>query len=171
VNVLIATDGKLEPELAARFAKPLAGPTGTATVLTVIEIPRRLLTELRSHFGEMEGTIIDRDAEYVAGAIAHDVEPRGWPGDDAVIQRYLDDKRDEYTGPIVAQLQAMGVKATGDAIEGESAASAILGTIEERGIDVLLIGSHGQGLFEGLLGSTGTRLTRQSSCPVLVLRS
>lgn len=171
MNVLIATDGNLDPEFAARYAKALAGEGGTATVLTVIEIPRRLLAEIRSHYGAMEGQMIDRDAEYVAGAMAQDTGPAtGWPGDDAIVQRYLDDKRDEYTGPLVTQLQAMGVHATGEVIEGDSAASTIIETVKERTIDVVVIGSHGQGRFEGLIGSTGTRLTSKSPCPVLVLR-
>ena len=172
MNVLIATDGNLDPEFAARYAKALAGESGSATVLTVIEIPRRMLEEIRSHYGAVEGQMIDRDAEYVAGSLAQDTSPLfGWPGDDAMVQRYLDDKRDEHTGPVVAQLETMGVSTTGEVVEGENTAEAIIGVIKERNFDVVLIGSHGQGRFEGLLGSTGTRLTRRAPCPVLVLRS
>jgi nucleotide-binding universal stress UspA family protein len=170
VNVLVATDGQLDPELVGSFAKPLAGSGGSVTVLTVIEIPRRLLAELRSHYGAMEGAIVDRDAEYVGGALPVDTAPTGWPGDDAVLHRYLDDKRVEYTGPTVTHLEAMGVDVRGEVVEGENAAATILGMLKESDFDVVVIGSHGQGLFEGLLGSTGTRLTRHAPCPVLVLR-
>jgi len=171
VNVLVATDGQLDPELVGSFAKPLTSSGGSVTVLTVIEIPRRLLAELRAHYGAMEGAVVDRDAEYVGGAMAVDTAPTGWPGDDAVLQRYLHDKRIEYTGPMVTHLEAMGVAVTGEVVEGENAAATILATLKEGDYNVVLIGSHGQGLFEGLLGSTGTRLTRHAPCPVLVLRS
>jgi nucleotide-binding universal stress UspA family protein len=170
VNVLVATDGQLDPELVGSFAKPLTSGGGSVTVLTVIEIPRRLLAELRSHYGAMEGTVVDRDAEYVSGSMAIDTAPTGWPGDDAVLERYLHDKRVEYTGPLVTHLEAMGVPVTGEVIEGESAAATILARLEEGNHDLVLVGSHGRGFFDGLLGSTGTRLTRHAPCPVLVLR-
>lgn len=171
MKVLVATDGKLDPELAARYAKPLAGPNGSIDIVSVIEIPRRLLAEIRSHYGAMEGQIVDRDAEYVPGALAQDTPPSfNWPGEDAFIQRYLSDKKDEYTSPIVSQLATMGAEATGEVVEGENAGSTILRLLEERDIDVVLIGSHGQGVFDGLLGSTGTKITRQAKCSVMVLR-
>ena len=35
----------------------------------------------------------------------------------------------------------------------------------------IVIGSHGHGRFEGMLGSTGTKLVRLASASVLVLRN
>ena len=37
--------------------------------------------------------------------------------------------------------------------------------------DVVVIGSHGSGVFQGLLGSTGTKIVRRSPRPVLLIRS
>ncbi len=47
----------------------------------------------------------------------------------------------------------------------------ILEQIEALDADAVVIGSHGQGLFQGLLGSTGTKIVRRCSRPVLLIRS
>lgn len=169
MHVLVATDGKLDPALAAEFAAPLAGPEGRVTLLTVVEIPRRLLADLRSVFGEMPATHVDSDAEYVGvGDVGHD--PVGWPGDDAMVNRYLGDKLSERCGPLAAALGELGIAAETTVIEGEQPAKVIVDTAVELGAGVVIIGAHGQGLFEGLLGSVGTKVTRQAKCPVLVMR-
>jgi nucleotide-binding universal stress UspA family protein len=170
VHVLVATDGQLDPEDVATYAAPLAGPDGRVTVMTAIALPRRLLAELRSLWGEEPSRTVDGDAEYVAVSRTG-AEPFGWPGDDVMIDRYLNDKRVEYTGPVVQALDAAGVKAEGAVVECEDVASAIIGHAADNGVDVIVIGSHGQGRFEGLLGSTGTTITRRAKVPVLVLRT
>lgn len=170
MHVLVATDGQLDPEYVATYAAPLAGPDGRVTVMTAIALPRRLLAELRSLWGEEPSRTVDGDAEYVAVSRTG-AEPFGWPGDDVMIDRYLNDKRVEYTGPVVQALDAAGVKAEGAVVECEDVASAIIGHAADNGVDVIVIGSHGQGRFEGLLGSTGTTITRRAKVPVLVLRT
>ncbi len=171
MHVLVATDGRLDPAEVARFAKPLAGEGGQVTVLTVVEIPRQLLRELRSQMGELPEVDVDIDVEYVEPPTASTGTPRGWPGDDAMIARYLEDKRVQYTQPLVDALVAAGVNATGVVVESEDPAKAILAESDDRNVDVVLIGAHGQGFFEGLLGSTGTKVVRRSHQPVLVLKN
>ena len=105
MNVLIATDGTLDPEQAAQFAVSLAGPDGTITVLTVVEINRNLLRDLRGLFGERLAELIDQDAEYVGLSRAGEA-PVGadWPGDDKMLGRYLHDQLEARTGDLVAAL-------------------------------------------------------------------
>lgn len=170
MHVLIATDGELDPGEAAHFAAALAGPEGRVTILTVVEIPRRLLSELRNLMGEQVPVPVDTDEEYVGQAPSSTTPPTGWPGDDAMITRYLEDKKRQITKPVTAALGELGVSADRIVIEHEDAATVILDQIEILGADVLVIGSHGQGLFQGLLGSIGTKLVRRSPCPVLVVR-
>lgn len=170
MHVLVATDGQLDPATVTTFAAPLAGDDGQVSVITAIVLPRRLLTELRSLWGEEPTRTVDGDAEYVR-MTQTGAEPYGWPGDDVMIERYLADKTIEYTQPVVDALSARGVSATGQAIECDETARAILDAAHERGADVIMIGSHGQGRFEGLLGSTGTTISRRAHVPVLVLRS
>ena len=55
-------------------------------------------------------------------------------------------------------------------IEGENAARSILEAVEAHDVDVLCIGTHGLGRFEGLLGSTSPKLARRAACSVLLVR-
>lgn len=48
---------------------------------------------------------------------------------------------------------------------------AIIATIKDLKADAIVVGAHGSGIFQGLLGSTGTKLARRSPCPVLVMRT
>jgi nucleotide-binding universal stress UspA family protein len=170
VEVLVATDGNLNPDRVARFAAPLAGADGTVTVLTVVEIPRRLISELRTAFGERAPSRVEADGEYVGITTDSGDPPRSWPGDQAMVDRYLADKEADWCEPIAAALRADGVNAVTKAVEGEHAAKAIVRECSTSNADVIVVGSHGEGRFEGMLGSTGSRLARLSKCPVLLLR-
>lgn len=173
MHVLVATDGNLDPSIVADFATPLATDGGRVTVLTVIEIPRRLLSDLKAVMGQPNA--IDReseDAEYVEvlPEVAVSPTPPGWPGDDAVISRYLEDKCVEYTKPVADEIRARSVNAEGIVIESENTAQAIMDYAAEHAADLIVIGSHGLGAFEGLLGSVGTKIVRRSRVPVLLIR-
>ncbi len=157
----MATDGSLESEEAASFAASLAHREGKVTVLTVVEIPRRMLQELRGVMGEQHQTGVIEAGEWVDTPAVPSQAPRNWPGDDAVINRYLEDKRFQVTDPIVSTLTGRGIAAEGLVVEGEKPTETIL----------LVIGSHGQGAFSGLLGSVGTKLVRGSPKPVLLLKN
>lgn len=170
MHVLIATDGTLDATKATDFASALAGTDGSITVLTMVEINRNLLRDLRSLFGERVLDATHQDAEYVG------LQPEAgttigadWPGDDEMLSRYLDDQKTMRTSELVVALKAAGL--TPDVIvrEGE-AASGIVAGATDIGADVICIGSHGKGLFEGLLGSVSTKLARRSPMPVLIIR-
>ncbi|MEA2023692.1 MAG: universal stress protein [Actinomycetota bacterium] len=171
MHVLIATDGKIDVETASSFAAGLAGPSGRVTVLTVVEVPRAFLHDMRGQWGAMDGVGVIVDDEFVATPAVPQEAPRGWPGDDAVIEHYLADKLDQHTTPIIAALREEGVEAEGSVVESENVTNTILDQLETLGAEVVVIGSHGQGLFQGLLGSTGTKLVRRCPKPVLLIRS
>jgi nucleotide-binding universal stress UspA family protein len=169
MHVLVATDGELDPASVTKFSAPLAGDSGTVTVLTVIEVPRALLQELQGHFSDQQPpTLRMTDGETVTSTAPE--KPRSWPGDDAIIEQYLESKEQQRCEPVVTALKANGVNATGMVVEGPTA-RGILDTAEELEADVIIVGSHGLGLFEGLLGSTGTKVTRLAKRPVLLLRT
>lgn len=171
MHVLIATDGQLDVTTGAELAARLAGTAGRVTVLTIVEVPRRLLSDLRSgFFDDVTKRAISVDHETVVTVAERADAGADWPGDDAMIDRYLSDQGWKRTSALVAALRARNVEPAVDVREGESPASAILEAIEELDADVVCLGSHGQGLFEGLLGSVSTKLTRLSPVPVLLIR-
>lgn len=172
MHVLVATDGSIDPDKTAKFATSLAGSDGTTTVSTIVRVPRTLLSDLRSRFGEMSPPTVDGDAEYVGagGGVRGGVPPRSWPGDDAVVAQYLGDKRIERCRPIVESIRSMGATAESTVREGDDVASDIIALAVEIEADAIIVGSHGGGGFQGLLGSTGAKLVRRAPYPILVIR-
>lgn len=62
-----------------------------------------------------------------------------------------------------------GVSATGQVVQNDSAASALLNAAQ--GADLVVVGSRGHGGFPGLhLGSVATQIINHAPCPVLVVR-
>ena len=94
-----------------------------------------------------------------------------WPGDDAILNRYIDDQKVSRTETIVTALADRGVITTPIATESEDPVSEILRFASDDNYDVICIGTHGQGRFEGLLGSTSTKITRRAPSAVLTIRS
>src|SRR4030042_1572516 len=76
MRMLIATAGGLSPDPVAQFAERLVGPDGWVRVITVIEVPRSFLDEIR---GEGWHPLSD------AG--------RAWSSEeDALIARYVEER-------------------------------------------------------------------------------
>ena len=171
MHVLVATDGEIEASTAAEFASRLAGDGGRVTVLTVVEVPRTFLNDIRDHWGPGDGESVVADYTFVETPVARRDGPTGWPGDAAMIDRYLRDKLRRNTEPLVEALAQRGIEADARVIESENVTPAIIKQIGDLDVDVVVIGSHGQGVFQGLLGSTGTKIVRRSPRPVLLIRS
>lgn len=170
MHVLVATDGTINIDLAAEFAFALAGDGGATTVATIIHIPRQLLPELRAQWGDPRPVHIDSDAEYVGVPPATGTVARGWPGDDAMIDQYLGNKRDENCGPITEAIRRLGGTAESLAREGIDTTEGIMAVAAEFDAGAIVVGAHGRGAFQGLLGSTGSKLVRRAKRPVVVLR-
>lgn len=171
MHVLVATDGSIDPDRAATFAGSLAGSDGKTTVATIVRVPRTLVTDLKSKYSVTPSTVIEADAEYVDAPVAQAPTAKsGWPGDDAVVDQYLGNKRVENCKPTVEAIRAAGGTADSTVREGDDIATDIIALADEIGADVIVVGSHGRGGFQGLLGSTGSKMVRRSPKPVLVLR-
>ncbi len=172
MKVLIATDGTLDPLIAAESAARLAGDDGQVTVFTVVEIPRRLLTDLRAVYGESSDRApIDQSLETAGHTTPRPHVTPDWPGDDAFLDRYIDDQKASRTATIITALADRGVVTDPVAVESEDAVAEILNYASVGKYDVICIGTHGQGRFDGLLGSTSTKLIRRATCAVLTVRS
>jgi nucleotide-binding universal stress UspA family protein len=168
MHVLVATDGTLDITRTAQIAGRLAGQTGRVTVFTAVEVPRQILSDLRS--------ASTRHADPATLDVAFRREQAGdlatghWIGDDAFVAQYVKRVVSTRTTDLVAALQADGVDVVAIGVEGESASRSVLEAVGEHQPDVLCVGTHGQGRFEGLLGSLSTKLARLAPCSVFLIR-
>jgi nucleotide-binding universal stress UspA family protein len=170
MQILIATDGNLDAELAAELTARLFEEGDTVTVATAVEVPRTLLTDLRGFFrNPPPNADIDEDHEYVGQPTAGTLTSH-WPGDDAMIARYVADQSTKRSGALQQSLASRGITPVIAARESDTPASTILELVAEIDAKVLVIGTHGRGRFEGLLGSTGTKLARLAPCAVVLVR-
>ena len=167
MHVMIATDGSLDAERTTTAAARLAGDDGRITVLSVVEVPRAMLDAMRSAVAAADDP--GRDVEY-RSAPAGDTPVTHWVGDDAVVDRYVRDQVASRTTELVAALDRAGLAHEVVGVEGENAARSVLERLDADAVDFLLIGTHGLGRFEGLLGSTSTKLARRAPCSVLLVR-
>lgn len=170
MNIVIATDGALDGAATAAMVAPLAAG-GSVTVLTVVEVPRRLLSDLRAVYGERSGPPVLSDAEYVGIAPSEPDVGRDFPGEDSIIEQYLASQLDKRTESVVTALEASGVKPKVEILESENPARTIIQALKDGNADLAVMGTHGAGLFEGLLGATGTKVARHAPCSVLLIRS
>ncbi len=170
MHVMVATDGKVDVEKAAAIAARLASDGGRVTVLTVVEVPRQMLDDMRSAAASTaEETARELDPEYRRSQ-ADDQPPTRWVGDDAVVARYVKRCVADRTGDLVAELKATGVDPVVVGEEGENAARSVLEAAKRLEVDILCIGTHGLGRFEGLLGSLSTKVARLAPCSVVLIR-
>lgn len=170
-HILVATDGQLDATATSEFAARLAGAEGREAVLTVVEVPRTFLRDMRVDWGASEGTGLIVDDGFVAATGVLREAPRGWPGDDALIERYLRDKKELQTAPIVTALRRANVDTDARVVESENVSRTIIDQCVELGAEAVVIGSHGRGVVQGLLGSNGTKIVRRSPIPVVLIRS
>ncbi len=169
MHVMVATDGKVNVQKAADIAAKLASGNGKVTVFTVVEIPRQMLNDMRSAATKASQEAPNLDPEY-RRAQAPDQPASHWAGDDAVVASYVKRCVTERTGELIAALDAAGVKHQVVGEEGENAARSVLEAAKNLEVDVLCIGTHGLGRFEGLLGSLSTKVARLAPCSVLLIR-
>ncbi len=152
MHVLIATTGVLSPEPAVEFSRHLVGEVGRITVTTVIEVPRGFLDTLRSE-----------------GWHPLTEEYENEDGDDAVMQRYVEERGRRLTEPICAALRSAGFESDAVYREGDDPALAISQLAEEVGADVVLLGATRQIFDQSAWESVSARVMIESGRPVLVL--
>jgi nucleotide-binding universal stress UspA family protein len=177
LNILVATDGTLDPERAADAVARSHVDGDQVTVFTAMSVPTEFLRGL-GNSGVAEASQIareagqtlfagDRAAERLAGSMTQKTAAKS----DSPFLHAMATAAGERTKPIVDALKERGiqVKATWQGTEAKTA-NTILAKLKEIDADLLIIGSHGRGQFEGRLGSTGTKLVRLSPASVFVIR-
>jgi len=151
MRVLIATAGVLSPDPVAGFAERLVGPDGWVRVITVIEVPRSFLDEIR---GEGWHPLADAN-------------PAWSSEEDAIIARYVEERGHRLTDPLIAALRARGVEANVTYLEGENPAETILAAADEMKADLVVLGAT-KHLFSEW-ESVSARVLRDTHRPVLVI--
>jgi manganese transport protein len=95
--------------------------------------------------------------------------PAQWSGPDAGGEEIA--KIRDYLGSVCSELEAAGVPATRELAYGDPV-KQIVKWVQERGCDLLAMGTHGHGIVGDLLyGATASRVQHSISVPVLLLRS
>lgn len=155
MRVLIATTGALSPGPAVEFAQHLIGPEGSVTVMTVIEVPRSFLDDLRS---ESWHPLVD-------GASISPFTSES----DAVIERYVEERGRRLAEPILASLRAEGIEADALYVEGEDPAMTISLTATKLDVDVVVLGATRRIFAESSWKSVSARVMAECAKPVLVV--
>jgi nucleotide-binding universal stress UspA family protein len=148
VKVLIGTDGSDEALGAAITAFGLLAPPEAIVVTYVVEAAGAGTEDLGSGFGSAEVT---DPAEL----------ERGWASEHTAARDAID-----------RLVQALDVEADIEqVIEHGDAGAALCRLAEERGVQLLVVGSRGHGVFRrALLGSVSSYAVNNAPCPVFVVR-
>ena len=122
-------------------------------VVTVLEIPRSFLNQIRS----------EDSRPLTEGAPGWDEE------EDAVIARYVEERGRRLTDPVVAALRTRDIDAKPLHLEGEDKAGAIIRTAEEFDADLVVLGATRQIFTESAWESISARVMADTQRPVLVV--
>lgn len=153
VRILIATAGVLTPEPVAEFVAHLVGPDSNVLVVTVIEVPRSFLDEIRS---EEWHPLTDANSKWATE-------------EDRVIARYVEERGARITEPVLAALRNRGIEAETVFLEGEDPATTIIHAAEELDAELVVLGATKQLFDESHWESVSARVMRDGGRAVLVI--
>ncbi len=178
MNILVATDGTLDSKLAAKAVGRHYERGDRVFVFTAVNLPTDVLKKI-GDTGVKAASQIALEAGQTLGAgdraaerlmkLPHTSPP---PKSDSPILHALATTANARMEPMIDALEKAGVEVGSFwRTTNNRTAQTILSAMRECETDLLVIGSHGLGKYEGMLGSTGTKLVRQSPASVLILRS
>lgn len=187
MHILVATDGHLDAEKATGLISRLYEPDDTVTLLTAVDHPRQPPADGASLTGVDEVAMIAHEAGagvigMASGAKAAErlvAVSKHKTGGQATtrttppqaVNEYFTTTAQRRLNDLLQRLEDRGIEATAAWSPTENqTARTILEYAERENVDLLIIGSHGRGRFEGPLGSTVTKLMRRAAIPVLVVR-
>lgn len=177
MNILVATDGVLDPTMAAEAVARWHVDGDEVTVFTAMNVPTEFLKGLSdsgvsaaAQIAQEAGQSLsagDRAAERLIGAVRKGPSPKT----DSPVLHAMAATAGKRTKPIVDALKEKGITANSTWRSTDNrTAQTILTKVKDGNADLVIIGSHGRGQFDGMLGSTGTKLVRHAPASVLVLR-
>lgn len=122
MQILVATGGALSPSLVTSYVSAFASGTDSIAVMTAIEVPRTFLEELASEGWTPFAS--ERTAEI-----------------DRAVGRYLQERGGRTVEPIMSALEAAGLSVRSLFVEHAEPAQAILETVSELGVDLVVLGA------------------------------
>ena len=152
-KVLLATDGSIEADLAARTAAELADKTGSELHMVHVFGITPWYPAYPEGFGlggaELEDPELERD-----------------------LQRTSEHRARELLDAEVEKLRSLGVtQPQAHLVEG-GVSQEIVGLAEEIGAGLIVLGSRGGGgIRRALMGSVFDSVVRHAHCPVMVVRT
>lgn len=177
MHILVATDGELDVEETAEAVARWCSEDDVVTVFTAVNVPTDFLRNLGSpDVKDMAKIALEAGQTLMAGDraaehMAKDVSAPARPKQDSPVLGALNSTAESRTGPLVKALADKGITAHETWRSSDyQTAKTIIETVKELDAGLLIVGSHGHGRFEGMLGSTSTKLVRHAPTAVLVLR-
>ena len=177
MHIFIATDGSLNMDKTVELVTRLYEPDDMVTIFTAIEFPRSFLQNYAAASGAADiAAIADAAGSQLASGSKAAEHLMGTPERSADPQQmhatnYFLSVAEKYCGPLKAALGDAGITATVLWAPTENqTARVIIAEADVKKADILMLGSHGQGGFEGPLGSTVTKVVRRAKKPVLLVR-
>jgi nucleotide-binding universal stress UspA family protein len=146
-KVLVPLDGSALAECTLSHVKNLFkdGSVGEVTLLNVVKV-------------DLSWAIMGSD-QYVRGI------------DINAIREPLFIASRKYLADIESRLRSEGIKVKTESLEGNRPADIITEYAQEKGMDLIIIGTHGYtGLKKLMLGSVAFGVLHQSHIPVLLIR-
>lgn len=144
-HILIALDGSERAEQSVTWATKIGRAMGaTYTVLRVVPAPMPLASPYLPHAVKERQQALEHGREEAT--------------------RYIED--------MAARLRADGLAVEADVLVDVPPASGIVREAEERGVDLIVIATHGRrAVSRAILGSVADKVIRAADAPVLVIRS
>jgi nucleotide-binding universal stress UspA family protein len=134
------------------LAAALAAGDGSIAVVTVIEVPRSFLNEIRSE----EWHPLDEASEWGTR-------------EDAVIARYVEERGKRLTEPVLAALRGAGLEAATSYLEGEDPAKTITEAARRLNSAVIILGATRPIFDESSWESVSMRVVQEGTLPVVIV--
>lgn len=148
MHMLIATSGVLSPDPVVDFTRRLLGQNGRVTLITVIEVPRAFLEDLRVSEGRVSVSTDEQE--------------------DAVAT-YLDERGRKTVEPIRAALESARIPSEVRFVEGNDPAVAISDAAATLDADIVVLGATRSIFNREAWESVSARVMLESDRPVLVV--
>jgi nucleotide-binding universal stress UspA family protein len=151
MHILVATAGALPPTSVAEFLESIWRPGFRVSVVTAVQVPREFLADAEeADWSPLFPDEIQKD-------------------DSDVITRYVTERGHRLAGPILASLEARGIRADPLYVDDHEPAAAIVQAANQIGAGLIIMGAT-KPLFDAATWSSiSAQVVREARIPTLVM--